>query len=592
MTDQMQLVKTVNSSDVLAGRGNGPNKHAGNIVFRQIVADKREDYSRSSNKEKQKVIEEVVGHITNKEGRFLSEQNNEGERYILDLKEIKRKTAQALREKPKNNNATGDNVNNNATGDNVLPTEVDLPQATDHSSLRGQSKDRNVDIEAKQAKDQNVDIEAINNRHLEKKFNWETLKNGNDDSLSDSIVDELMASRVSMGFSPLTGLRSRYQGHENEENMSMSMSIGNWEMKYDEQSVQSNSANTKDESDEPWSTSLPPNQSLPPNFFSEIRETQHVYGKIFTPSQSIPPSNFTENQKHDNDNNKINEQCLSSQTKKIDSCNKNAMKKIKEKNCSKAPNSDQSDIPMKYTRLMREAIISWKSRRNLEVDDEDDESKDNTARIKAINGINKVKSDQSSVGPHETDHPFDMSLASVVQPSDLNENREAMSRNEDRFTLRKSIFTWKGLLSMSQRKLLSNEDDSDDDDGGGDGDESDDAQTIYGHEMRTNDGIHENSDQPLSPNPSADNYFHAARNDTNEMSCSSLFSIERIKKVFQNEKEDCSLNLNDSVSDFSFDSNLTDDESDDKPHENFCSDMREMMAKFKSMSKRNLIAPY
>jgi len=584
----MQLVQTENSSDVLGGRGNGPNNHSGNIVFRRIVSVKREDYSKSSNKEKQEIIEEVNKYITTYGGRFLSEKDQNGWRHVLDLKDRKKKIAQALREKPRINNATG--------GD-TLSTQQDSP--TDNNMLREESKD------------QNIYVEPVNNPHLEKSisFNWETLKNGKEENLNDSIVDALMASQVSMNITPLSEKQSRYEGLENEENMSMSMDQ-NWEMKYDVQPAQSNSPNTKDENVEPWSTSLTPNQSLPPpNFFNEDRKTQ--YRSSFTLPQFLPPSYFSENQEakysgqdrfdqtafwdeHYDDIDKTNEQILSSQTKHINSCNEAVVKKCKKQNCFNAPNSGQSDVSLNYNKLMGESIISLVSVRgsvrNPEYDDDDDESKDNVDGTMATNGIHVVTSDQSSytsVRRHETDktNPFDMSLASVVHPIDFNENQAATCCNKDHVIPRKSIITWKGLLSLSQRKLLSKEDK----DGN---DESDEIQTTHGHGMSTNDKVHEKGHQPLSlpvaSNPPTENYTYAAHNDTNEMSFSTLFPIQRLKRVFQNEKNDYSASLNNSVSDFSFDDNLTDDESDDKPCESFCPDMREMMAKFKSMSSRDI----
>ena len=58
MMDDQQ---TVDINDVLSGRGNGANIHPDSVHFRQIVADKRGVYRRSSRQGKQKIVEEVIG---------------------------------------------------------------------------------------------------------------------------------------------------------------------------------------------------------------------------------------------------------------------------------------------------------------------------------------------------------------------------------------------------------------------------------------------------------------------------------------------------------------------------------------------------
>lgn len=142
----------------------------------------------------------------------------------------------------------------------------------------------------------------------------------------------------------------------------------------------------------------------------------------------------------------------------------------------------------------------------------------------------------------DQNHPFDMSLSSLDYRIDFSDNQEATQSKQNRFTA-----AWKGRIS--QRSSLLN---------GVEYDEPGGPQSMHGQRMGMNNNIASN--QP------AQHYPYIAHNDVNEMS-------------FQSEKEDNSVMSNDSVSGFSFDDNLTD------------TDMRGMIAKFTSMSSRDLIGP-
>jgi len=152
------------------------------------------------------------------------------------------------------------------------------------------------------------------------------------------------------------------------------------------------------------------------------------------------------------------EQWFSPQTKHIDSCNE---ERSEEQPCSTEPNSSQSNIPLNYVPLMRCSILSWTSQSTIipnedEVDESDNDTMDGT---RVINGIHQANSDQpsfTSVGPCVTDqnHPFDMSLESLTNPSDFSESHETACSNQDRFTVKKSILAWNSLLPSS---IVSNE---------------------------------------------------------------------------------------------------------------------------------------
>jgi len=141
----MSIVHTVKINDVLSGRGNGPNQHPGNIIFRRIVANKSEAYNRAScQKEKQKIKDEVIVQVTCNEGRFLSKRDTNGLYHILNEKQIRKKTGQALRDL-KNNDA-------NATDNKIAPSQRDIGLPS------GYKKPRNNDTTDSQTCSPELDI--------------------------------------------------------------------------------------------------------------------------------------------------------------------------------------------------------------------------------------------------------------------------------------------------------------------------------------------------------------------------------------------------------------------------------------------------
>lgn len=101
----VRRIRTPHDHDVLSGRGGGINSHVGNQVFRQWVADRKEEYNLAPNKhEKTRVAEEVMDRVRNQTppGRFLTRDPSAvtGPAWWIEVDETRAlaKTSQALRE--------------------------------------------------------------------------------------------------------------------------------------------------------------------------------------------------------------------------------------------------------------------------------------------------------------------------------------------------------------------------------------------------------------------------------------------------------------------------------------------------------------
>lgn len=271
----MNFVQTVNKNDVLSGRGHATNQHTGNIIFRQMVASKREAYSAACIRRKREITDEVVAQITSNRGRFLSQTEANGLRQVLSLKEIKKKTAQALREQPRNNEATEDKAfptqqddtgpaspfyhpqreeskNNVATDDRVWnsPQDIDSIKICDHHLDWPGNNDR-FDDNGNTPTPRDIDTDL--NGQFDNSFDLSALNNGSDSNLSNSIVNALMASCAGMSIDAFLGLQSSYREHED----------GGWNMGDVCSEAKDESIGTStigihsiDVSDRPWSTSL------------------------------------------------------------------------------------------------------------------------------------------------------------------------------------------------------------------------------------------------------------------------------------------------------------------------------------------------
>jgi len=89
----------LNPNDVLCGRGSGPNDYSGNINFRALVLERRDEYLSTSNRaSKAKIAKEIVGHVLSLKppGRFL-EQQGKAWRVVSEEKALE-KAKQALRQ--------------------------------------------------------------------------------------------------------------------------------------------------------------------------------------------------------------------------------------------------------------------------------------------------------------------------------------------------------------------------------------------------------------------------------------------------------------------------------------------------------------
>jgi len=96
--------KELNENDVICGRGGATNSHIGNQRFRHLVQEYRSRYLQATKTEKTCISRTIVNHIRsqNPPGRFLIINKSSENRFedIGDL-QARKKTSQALREKPK-----------------------------------------------------------------------------------------------------------------------------------------------------------------------------------------------------------------------------------------------------------------------------------------------------------------------------------------------------------------------------------------------------------------------------------------------------------------------------------------------------------
>lgn len=74
----MQYITDLRADDVLLGRGSGPNDHEGNIRFRQLVADRKNEYMATNHRlTKANIAQEIVAKVYENNGRFLRKLENE-----------------------------------------------------------------------------------------------------------------------------------------------------------------------------------------------------------------------------------------------------------------------------------------------------------------------------------------------------------------------------------------------------------------------------------------------------------------------------------------------------------------------------------
>jgi hypothetical protein len=68
----LDVIKDLNETDVLLGRGTGPSEHNGNRTFRYLIAKRTNEFNSTDNMPtKSRIAEQVVQDINAKDGRFL-----------------------------------------------------------------------------------------------------------------------------------------------------------------------------------------------------------------------------------------------------------------------------------------------------------------------------------------------------------------------------------------------------------------------------------------------------------------------------------------------------------------------------------------
>lgn len=101
----MEIVQHLNPNDVLCGRGSGPNDYSGNINFRALVLERRDEYLSTSNRaSKAKIAREIVGYVHNLSppGRFLEQVEGNNSKVtmwrVVSEEKALEKAKQALRQ--------------------------------------------------------------------------------------------------------------------------------------------------------------------------------------------------------------------------------------------------------------------------------------------------------------------------------------------------------------------------------------------------------------------------------------------------------------------------------------------------------------
>jgi hypothetical protein len=110
-TGDQQLVTSLQSTDVLVGRGSGPNDHEGNILFRSLVRNRKSEYMATNHRQtKTKIAREIIDIVLAQNGRFMKKIDPSEAKELgipkgvdayhpVDERTIMEKTKQALRQK-------------------------------------------------------------------------------------------------------------------------------------------------------------------------------------------------------------------------------------------------------------------------------------------------------------------------------------------------------------------------------------------------------------------------------------------------------------------------------------------------------------
>jgi len=98
----MNVEFQIHDNDVKCGRGHGSNRHEGNIFYRKIVQERKEEYrNQTTNFGKTLIAKDIVHiiHNRNPPGRFIEQDGKTNRWTIVPDEEAEKKVKQALREK-------------------------------------------------------------------------------------------------------------------------------------------------------------------------------------------------------------------------------------------------------------------------------------------------------------------------------------------------------------------------------------------------------------------------------------------------------------------------------------------------------------
>ena len=140
-------------TDVMCGRGRGTNFHTGNVRFRQMVEDRKEDYRESTRIEKPLVSLKIVREwrAQSPPGRFLKLNKKTGRWHDVGDEKARGKTSQALRERQRDEQQQQENtieveavdataqwnqINKNQTNELEKPSIVDRSHTLGSKSLQ------------------------------------------------------------------------------------------------------------------------------------------------------------------------------------------------------------------------------------------------------------------------------------------------------------------------------------------------------------------------------------------------------------------------------------------------------------------------
>jgi hypothetical protein len=81
----LDVIKDLNETDVLLGRGTGPSEHKGNREFRYLIAKRTNEFNSTDNRPtKSRIAEQTVRDVKAKDGRFLRRLEKSEYRFISD----------------------------------------------------------------------------------------------------------------------------------------------------------------------------------------------------------------------------------------------------------------------------------------------------------------------------------------------------------------------------------------------------------------------------------------------------------------------------------------------------------------------------